>query len=107
MEDTIFWKRGDSGTKTLTLTDGDGELVNLTGATLKLLIRRADDDLVEVTCSGNAQGLVTYDYSSDDSAIGGLFKSEVEVTFSGGDVQSFPEDGHLFVKVTDDLNPAP
>jgi hypothetical protein len=105
MENVIPWKRNDSGTKTLTLTDGDGELVNLVGATIKLLVRRAADDLLEIAATGDAEGLVTYDYSAADSAVGGFFKCEVEVTFGGGGVQTFPEDGSLWLKVSDDLNP--
>lgn len=106
MADVIEWVRGDSGTREVTLSGASGP-ANLTGATVKLLVRRSPTDLVDIPCSivTPLEGIVSYSYTATHSATTGYFKAELEVTFGGGSVQTFPEKSPLYVKIRDDLNP--
>lgn len=85
------------------LLDGEGAAVPLTGATVvfsmftqkavAVITRRA------VTITDAPAGAVRFDWQSGDTAASGTFNSEFEVTYAGGSVETFPNDGYLMVRI--------
>lgn len=89
------------------LRDGDGDPIDLTGATVKFLMRpiggttlKINDSAVIVTA---LSGLVQYEWEVGDTDTVGSYQAEFEVTYTGGDVETFPNNGYIRVEVTDDL----
>jgi hypothetical protein len=86
-----------------TLTDEDGAAVNLAGADVQFHMRFAFDNTVKVdepaTVADEAAGEVRYEWQQGDTDQAGVFEAEFEVTFSDGEVRTYPNDGHLAVVV--------
>lgn len=77
-----------------TLKDGDGNPVDLSGATIKfhMMTKRYNKSLVnkDATISDAANGKVQYSWAEGDTDTVGDHHIEWEVTHSNGDVESFP-----------------
>jgi hypothetical protein len=99
---TVQLKRNDTkDTISYTLTNLDGSVVNLTGATVrfvmgknKTLITNAAATIVNATT-----GQVSYTLTDADTLVAGNFNAEFEVTFSTGKVKTYPSDGYILVKI--------
>lgn len=110
--DPFTIKRGD--TRPLldaTLSDDDGP-VDLTGATVRLVVRRATPRCGEVgalllkrECEiiDAAAGKVRYAWQPDDTATVGSYAAEFEVAFVGGGLWTFPSAGYVAIIITPDL----
>lgn len=99
MADIIKLVRGDNRPFVrLTLTDTDTEdPINLTGATIVVYFRKAGTTTVleTLTCTGENGGALTTDgvieFSFPGTALdvaAGSYEGEVEITYSGGDIQT-------------------
>ena len=94
-----------------TLSDADGA-VDLSGCTIKFFMEDADGTtIVSQTSTGSyvtlpdaTAGEVRYAWQSTDSATGGHYKAEWQVTWGDGTKATFPNDGYLTVVVRDDLD---
>ena len=95
-----------------TLEDSTGAAVNLTGATVKF--HMASWDLATVVIANgtvtnigggalDASGGVQYQWQAADTLTRGAYKAEWQVTFSGGAVESWPNDGYAVVDIPADL----
>ena len=66
--------------------------INITGATVRLRIRKIGETTVSATIVGTiadaTNGAVVFPFTSDSFLEDGLFEGEVEVTFSSGGVQT-------------------
>lgn len=87
----------------------DGQPIDLSGATVRLLMRLAsgassakvDAECIVVDAEA---GHVQYSWVSADTDTAGLFDAEFEVTLPGGRKLSVPNDGQqIRVQITDDL----
>lgn len=94
------------------LLDSTGTAVNLTSATVKFHMTSWDGVTVVVAAgsvtgwNGGAlgnNGQVEYAPASGDVANAGVFKAEWEVTFAGGKIETWPNDGWAVVDITGDL----
>lgn len=89
------------------LKDGSNEAIDLTGATVRFHMRpvgtavAAIDAAATVISAGT--GVVDYTWQAGDTATVGEYQAEFEVTYPGGEVETFPNGGFLSVKVTDDI----
>lgn len=106
--DRFYIKQGDRREPVdRILLGSDGNPVNLTGASVKFLMRdEAGTVVVNAAAAivGTAtDGRVRYSWAANDTATAGHFLAEFEVTFSDTTKQSFPNDGYLEVYVTDDI----
>jgi hypothetical protein len=104
----VVMKTGDTAPSlTSTLRDGDGVVVNLTGATVKLLMRKVGSRLTKVNAAAvvvsPSGGTVRYDWVAADVDEAGMYDAEWEVTFTGGAKESFPNGRHLKVLFTEGL----
>ena len=109
---TYTLKRGDTAPVIQdTLLDANGNAVNLTGSTIRFHMANWERTTVivngVVTGWGGAalgsSGQVEYAPMSADVATAGVFKAEWEVTFSGGKIETWPDEGHAVVNIEVDL----
>jgi hypothetical protein len=84
--------------------------VNLTtaGGTAFFNMRAANAGAVKITrgtalVTNAAAGEVTYSWTATDTNTPGAFEAELEVQWTGGKVETFPNDGYWDVTVTDDI----
>ena len=87
----------------VTLKDGDGVAVNVTGATVKFSMRNQATRALKinegtVTLVTAASGIVRYDWVAGDTDTPGLYDAEFEVTYAGpAGPETFPNnDEHFF-----------
>ncbi len=83
---TIFLVRGDRNYDlNFTLTDSLGNVVNLTGATLKFNAQLGSDSSVQfsgtMTIVNAAQGTCKYTVQATDFDVAGMYNCQIEVDF--------------------------
>lgn len=90
-----------------TLKDGNGNLIDLTAASVRFHMRAVGASTAAVDAAAvvvdEDQGSVKYEWQAANTATAGTFEAEFEVTYSGGAIETFPNDGHIRVIITDDL----
>jgi len=106
-------KRGDqSPAIKYQLQDDQGKPVDITGfQEVRFLMRPGGDSPLKVDADTNsgvtvtdaANGVVKYEWGSGDTDTSDGFKAEWEVTYSGGDVETFPSSGYITISITPDL----
>jgi len=55
------------------------------------------------TISDAVNGVVYYNWSTGDTDTIGSFEAEFEVTYVGGEIESFPNNRFIEVEITDDI----
>lgn len=90
-----------------TLTYSDGTAVNLTGATVKFVMRQRSANAPTTNLAASivsaAAGTVSYTLTAQDTATAGLYAQTWVVTFSGGLVETFPTVGYNTVEIQENL----
>lgn len=104
----FFIKQNDtSPSLQATLKDGSGNAVDLTSATVRFHMRQIGSTTAKIdaaaTISDADNGVVYYQWSASDTDTLGSFEAEFEVTFSGGEIESFPNNRFIQVEITDDI----
>lgn len=112
-EPQFFMKRGDTASAIAsTLEDGNQNPVDIQGANIRFKMQpiaggplAIDDDALN-TQNGDGtdgtMGQVQYEWPGA-AGDAGLYMAEWEVTYAGGAVQSFPNGGYLFIRISEDL----
>ena len=106
---TFYIKQNDTRPELdVFLRDDKDRTINVTGATVKFNMRNASDNTVKVnngsvTTVSSTSGRVKYSFSASDTDTAGNFDGEFQVTFVGGQVETFPNDGFIKVIITDDV----
>lgn len=111
MDEAYQVKQGDHGeTLRVRLLDRNDDPVNLTGATVRFLVRasNADEAKIDAEATPDADqtentGYVDYTFTEDDLDTQGIYRAEWEVTYSGGAVETFPTPGFDHINVGPDL----
>ena len=90
------------------LKDAFGAPVNVTGATIKFSMRVKPAGAVKVSEATAAivtagSGRVRYAWVAANTDTADEYEGEFQVTFSNGGIQTFPNDGYITVKVTEDV----
>jgi len=89
------------------LVDASGNPVNLAGASARCLGRHAISQRVVIdgACyiTDPASGVIRYEWSPLDTARPGVFQVEVEVTYGDGNRETFPNRGHIRLRIADDV----
>jgi len=103
-----FIKQNDtSPALQVTLQDASGTAVDLTGTTVRFHMRKIGDTSTKVddaaTLSDADNGIVYYQWSATDTDTVGSFEAEFEVTYSGGEIETFPNNRFIEVEITDDI----
>lgn len=90
-----------------TLTTPGGVAVNLTGATVNLVMRAFTTNVAAVNAAATivapTLGTISYTFTVNDSAVADQFMANWHVTFAGGATMDFPTDGYFEVAVEEDL----
>jgi hypothetical protein len=95
---------------TATLKDANNDPVDLTGTSVKFIMRLVGATTPKVNAAGvvdsnqvTNKGKVSYPWIAADTNAGGVYEAEWQVTFSGAKPETFPNDGYLVIKVMDEL----
>lgn len=91
-----------------TLKDADELPVDLTAATVEFHMRVYPAGTTKISAGSvvvldAAKGDVEYRWVAADTDTADTFEAEYEVTFSDGTIQTFPNDTHAIVEITDDI----
>jgi hypothetical protein len=106
---TFYIKQNDTRPELdVFLRDDKDRSINVTGASVKFNMRNVSNNVVKVdngsvTTVSSTSGRVKYAFSASDTDTSGNFDGEFQVTFVGGQVETFPNDGYIKVIVTDDV----
>jgi hypothetical protein len=106
---TFYIKQNDTRPELdVFLRDDKDRSINVTGATVKFNMRNSADNTVKidtgaVTTVSSTAGRVKYSFTSANTDTAGNFEGEFQVTFVGGQVETFPNDGYIKVIITDDV----
>lgn len=108
MKQNDTWPPLGDATTPVILKDDTGAAINLTGASVKLFIRPADDPLGTpisrtVTIVTPASGTVRYDWVAADTATVGEFIFEFQITFGDGKIATVPTVGYYSLSIIDDI----
>ena len=104
----FFIKQNDtSPALQVTLKDANGSAIDLSASTVRFHMREIGATTAKVDASATVSdadnGVVYYAWSAADTDTMGSFEAEFEVTFAGGEVESFPNNRFIQVEITDDI----
>lgn len=105
---TFYIKQNDtSPSLAAILRDANGDAVDLSEATVVFSMRDKYSKVLvaeqAVVVTDGVNGTVRYDWQTGDTSEAGELRGEFEVTFNNGSVQTFPNAGHITIKVTKEL----
>ena len=108
-EETFYIKANDTASFiTRDLKDAFGAPVNVTGAAVKFSMRvkpagtvKVDDQDAVIVTAGT--GRVRYEWTAANTNTADEYEGEFQVTYANGKIQTFPNDGHIPIVVTDDI----
>lgn len=89
------------------LQDANFDPIDLTGATVVFNMADMDSDVVvnggACTIPDEENGRVQYQWSAADTDVAGAFRGEFKVTYSSGEIETFPNNGYIRVTIVSDL----
>jgi len=89
------------------LLNGSGDPVDLLGATLRFHMRPIGSTAVSIDSPASiiseAGGIVQYDWVVGDTTQIGSYQAEFEVTYSDGNVETFPNNSYISIEIKDDI----
>lgn len=106
---TFYVKQNDTAPSIrATLKDGDDDVIDLTGATVRFHMRTiggttAKVDSAVTVISPATSGIVQYDWVADDTDTIGTYQAEFEVTYSDSRIETFPNNGYITIEIKDDI----
>ena len=107
MKQNDTWPPLGDATTPVILKDDTGAAINLTGATVKLFIRKADGTGTplsrSMTIVNAAAGTVRYDWIAADTATVGDWNFEFQITFGDGKIATVPTVGYYSLQIVDDI----
>lgn len=89
------------------LLDGSKQVIDLTGASAKFLMKIAGSTTIAVDAAAvitNAsEGRVEYEWSVGDTATAANYQGEFQITFINGTVETFPNNKYLTIRVLPEI----
>jgi hypothetical protein len=93
---------------TQTITDQNGNAVNLTSATVTFVMRQLSSSTPTVNAAmvitDATAGQVQYNWSTVDTATPGVYMAEIHCVLSGGGSYTYPNEGYLEIEVQENLS---
>jgi hypothetical protein len=90
------------------LLNGSGDPVDLIGTTVRFYMRLMGSNSTTIDASASvineANGIVQYDWVAGDTADVGSYQAEFEVTYSDGNIETFPNANYIGVEIIDDIS---
>ena len=110
-EETFYIKQNDTASfLTRDLKDAFGAPVNVTGASVVFSMRVKPAGTMKITRQDGVVvnagiGRVRYEWASDgsDTNTADEYEGEFQVSYANGKIQTFPNDGHIPIVITDDV----
>lgn len=104
----FYIKQGDTSPNlNAVLKDGNGQVIDLTGATITFRMSPINSETLTVnklaSIASAQDGSVTYGWQSSDTSAVGSYYAEFEVLAANGTVETFPNKGYVRIEITDDL----
>jgi hypothetical protein len=103
MSGTFYIKRNDTSPKLIyTLSPP----VNLTAASVVFNMRDRNGGAVIARAAAtveDAAGVVGFAFTSTHTAVAGLFSAEFEITYADTTVETFPNQGYILIRISEDL----
>lgn len=91
----------------VTITDGDGAAVNLTGCTAAFRMRARDGSTLKVNAAAvitdAAAGKLEYRWAAADTDTVGYYLCEFVITYGDATKQTVPSSGHIEAAITKGL----
>lgn len=113
MNPTFYIKEGDRlPAITGTVKDGDGVEVNLTGCTAKFIMSLVPGGTPVVNAAASILAGIppvgypcrlSYAFLAGETDVSATYYAEFEVTFPGGVLETFPNNGYISVVIGKDL----
>jgi len=85
------------------LTQSDGSILDLTNATIKLIISGIGERTMIVEDA--TQGIVRYDWQATDTTKAGIYSAEVKVQYANGTRQTIPTVGTIEIRIYKEVVP--
>ncbi|ELY47319.1 hypothetical protein [Natronorubrum sulfidifaciens] len=105
--ETFIIRQGDTAPAIrATLRDRSGVAIPLEDAFIEFRMRDRDGNLLIRDSAGtdpDEVGVVIYEWQPGDTDRAGVFRSEWQVTYPDGGIETFPNMGYLTVYVIDDV----
>jgi hypothetical protein len=93
-----------------TLTQADGQPIDLTGAGTISMWMKSDSLTISTdpcdVVGDPSDGVVSYTFTSADTATAGTYRVEWDIDFGSGKRQTAPNDGYKTVEVVESLDPS-
>ena len=90
-----------------TLKDENGQIVDVTGASVKFHMAKLNSSSVitdaSATVTNGSTGTVEYAWPASDTASIVTFCGEFEITFSARLIETYPNSGYISIQITDDF----
>lgn len=92
----------------VTLTDYAGDAVDLTGAGVQFHMKKYGASSLKINSAAIIDsaltGKVSYQWLDGDTDVAGTYYGEMEVTYSDGLVETFPNNGYFTIIINEDLD---
>jgi hypothetical protein len=104
----FFMKQNDTAPSIrATLENGNGNAIDLTGATVSFHMRALGATQTKVDAAATvvnaASGIVQYNWIAADTNTIGSYAAEFEVRYADNTIETFPNNGYIRVEITDDI----
>lgn len=90
-----------------TLTGSDGSAINLNNATVGFKMGPISGGALTVSAAADifdpSEGVIEYLWTEEDTSEAGDYRAEIEVTYSDGKVETFPNSEFIRVEITPDI----
>jgi hypothetical protein len=104
----FYIKQNDTSPSMLAnLTDGDGNAINLTGATVNVHVKDLEGNIKidrTIDIPDPLIGRVRLNWQTGDTDTVGTYYVEFEATYNDGSIETFPNDGNVTLIVVKELN---
>lgn len=104
----FYIKQNDTSPSIETILQGidAAEVIDLTGCDVAFHMKHSQRDKeVSGACTivDEDGGKVRYDWQTGDTSVAGWYRAEFEVTYSDGKIETFPNDGAIWIHVDGEL----
>jgi len=105
---TFYIKQNDTRPiLSATLVNSDGSVPDLTGSTVVFKMRKLGESSAKVDAAaaitGATTGDVQYTWIGANTDTVGSYEGEIQVTFAGGGVQTYPNSKYIEIEIVDDI----
>lgn len=105
--DLTISQNGTSPALAETITDQNGNALNLTGATVTFIMRQLSSSTPTVNAAATvvspSAGTVQYNWATTDTATPGIYMAQFHCVLSGGAIYDWPNQGFLMIEVQENL----